>query len=684
MVGNGWGRRLSWGGARPAALSVAALALPLSALGAAPLPVSAADPLAAGADCSRVISPAELRAARGGGLPGSVGGTGAVTALADQTDAVATLNSVTVPELVETLTEDATARLDLCGRLFFVDEAAPAGTGTSANAAADAAEQIGPSGALSIEGDAFALNSRPGAPRTIYLDFTGHTLTGTAWNDAAAVPDGFALPAYDINGDPTTFTTAERDAIKTVWLYVAEDYAPFNINVTTQAPPEAAITRNGLSDNTYGTRVVITSDTQMSTQCGCGGIAYVDVISEEVNHAYWQPALVFPQQLNDETKSIAEAASHEAGHNFSLLHDGDATREYYPGRGPWAPIMGVSYNAPIATWSKGEYSGANNLEDDVATIADDAGFAPDDHGDESTTGTEVQHDVPVDGVITSPAEGDFFTFTAAGDGDATVTVQTQSIGPNLNVLLRIFDAEGVLLAQADPPVTTSLLDTAIAAGTGAEATFAATAGSTFSIAIFGVGQGDPYSNGFSAYGSLGRYTVTVQMPLGITTASPLPRATRDRSYATTLAAVGGTAPYTWTVANGVLPPGTTLSTSGTITGVPTTTGTFTFTVAVAGTESGEQSTRALVLDVIEPLRVTTSRYLSARRGIAFLTRLQSSGGYGRILWRVTAGTLPPGLALRSTGVLRGTPTQRGSYSFRAQVRDADGRVASRVLTFTVR
>ena len=63
--------------------------------------------------------------------------------------------------------------------------------------------------------------------------------------------------------------------------------------------------------------------------------------------------------------------------------------------------------------------------------------------------------------------------------------------------------------------------------------------------------------------------------------SPLPDGARGAAYTATLSASGGAPPYTWTVASGSLPPGLSLSLSGTITGTPIGAGTFAFTVETA-------------------------------------------------------------------------------------------------------
>ena len=124
---------------------------------------------------------------------------------------------------------------------------------------------------------------------------------------------------------------------------MAEDYAPFDVDVTTQEPPQDAIDRSGATDQQYGTRVLIDPDTWYQSGCGCGGVAYVGVYDRTSHHAYYQPALVFTKGVGTGAKNIAEAASHEAGHNVGLGHDGTASVGYYQGHGAWAPIMGVGY-----------------------------------------------------------------------------------------------------------------------------------------------------------------------------------------------------------------------------------------------------------------------------------------------------------------------------------------------------
>ncbi|MEO0039871.1 MAG: hypothetical protein RIS38_819, partial [Verrucomicrobiota bacterium] len=76
----------------------------------------------------------------------------------------------------------------------------------------------------------FLLHSRPGATRRIYLDFTGHTTTGTPWNDGWNNAS-FTTPPWSIDGDTTTFNAQEHAEIQDVWRRMAEDFAGFDVDV---------------------------------------------------------------------------------------------------------------------------------------------------------------------------------------------------------------------------------------------------------------------------------------------------------------------------------------------------------------------------------------------------------------------------------------------------------------------
>ena len=83
--------------------------------------------------------------------------------------------------------------------------------------------------------DAFRLHSLPTSTRVIYLDFDGHVMENEWWNATYSIGTTVNQP-YDIDGNPSTFSDAERTRIIEIWRRVADDYAPFDVNVTTEDP----------------------------------------------------------------------------------------------------------------------------------------------------------------------------------------------------------------------------------------------------------------------------------------------------------------------------------------------------------------------------------------------------------------------------------------------------------------
>ena len=348
--------------------------------------------------------------------------------------------------------------------------------------------------------DVFKLHSRPGAQKIIYLDFDGHDLTGTAWSPSAYL----YAPACDWDGNPSSFSETEKGYIELIWSRVAEDYAPFDVDVTTELLSPDLITRSGSTDTIYGTRVVIAPGIA-STVCGsrCGGVAYVGIYGQTSD--YYKPALVFPDMLNRDVKSIAEAISHEVGHNLNLQHDGTSSTGYYQGQGTgetgWAPIMGVGYYKNLVQWSKGEYTSANNLQDDLQVISGYIPYRTDDVGDTIAAARPlslVNGAFSASGVIGKTGEKDVFSL-AAGIGSVTAQITVaNSPSTNLDALLELLNAAGTVLATSNP------LDT-LATGL---LSYSVPSAGTYYLRVSGVGKGDPKSTGYSNYGSLGQYSIS--------------------------------------------------------------------------------------------------------------------------------------------------------------------------------
>src|SRR5690606_1797502 len=133
---------------------------------------------------------------------------------------------------------------------------------------------------------------------------------------------------------------------------------------------------------------------------------------------------------------------------------------------------------------------------------------------------------------------------------------------------------------------------------------------------------------------------------------------------------GGVGPYGFTVSAGALPGGLTLSTGGALSGTPTASGSFNFTVT-ATDATGQTGSRAYTLVVDVPvLTVTPATLPSGIVGVAYSQALGATGGNAPYTFAVTAGALPDGLALSPGGALTGTPTTQGNFSFTVTATDS--------------
>ena len=161
-------------------------------------------------------------------------------------------------------------------------------------------------------------------------------------------------------------------------------------------------------------------------------------------------------------------------------------------------------------------------------------------------------------------------------------------------------------------------------------------------------------------------------------------ATQGASYSQTLTASGGAGPYTWSISSGSLPAGLTLNSStGEISGTPTTNGTANFTVQVTDanllTDTQVQSITVNVVPTIDPITLS-----DATQGTSYSQTLTVTGGTGPYTWTIISGSLPAGLTLNaSTGEISGTPTATGTSNFTIQVADANMSISSQVFSLTV-
>jgi hypothetical protein len=439
--------------------------------------------------------------------------------------ALAILRGATTPAA-----DFAFMRVDEGGGIFYVDPA-PDGVIESESEPA-LAEPI-------VEADVFKLHSKPGASTVLYIDFDGHDLINTRWNAYSGQAVLNMLP-YDLDGNPSSFSQSEVNRIAESWRRVSEDFADFDIDVTTEEPPftvNATTGRIEYASNVGHNLVTAQQDANgywVYTQggCGCGGVAYLNVFG----NSYYQPGLTFNRGLGSNALTI----SHETGHNLNLGHDGTSTSGYYSGHGSgetsWGPIMGAPFGDSLTTWSRGEYPNANNTQDDYAVISNHLPIRTDDHEDVTlnaatpllvTGGVNVVSATRVTdpswsnlankGIIEDPNDFDLFSMSI-GTGTIALSIDPAKLetyegsqGANLDIQARLLDEFGTVLQTSNPDLSV-----------GADINYAVTIAGDYYLEITGVGRAGTggSDHGHSDYASTGQYYINGTVPPDIVITDP--------------------------------------------------------------------------------------------------------------------------------------------------------------------
>ncbi len=390
---------------------------------------------------------------------------------------------------------------------------------------------------------AFQLHSRPGASRVLYLDFNGHSTL--SWGTPAIVS-----PAFQLSGTASPTDQLNLNAIRDIWLHVAEDFAAWDIDVTTEQPPTTA----------RGQRCVIGGSTMDWLGApGVMGIAQLNSFggfingNDTVNFVFIDnnyPSMK-PTTSNYEVTILCVA--HEVGHTLGLQHWGETasgsgqaytvghTVTGHTGVTSVCPIMGNSglvgwpSSCNLNQWSKGDYPFSNIVQDDIVTITTFAPKVTDDHGDTLATATVVAGtSITGGGIISDTADVDLMKITV-GAGPLTLALKPhlkyRNYEGNLKVGVSLLNSAGTVVAKNYE-----------VSGLGNSLTYNVPTGGTYYIKVNGMGY-DPSKSaaaqvwtntgitgtvvgttaGFTNYGSLGRYGIVgtwqsfIQLPTAIIT-----------------------------------------------------------------------------------------------------------------------------------------------------------------------
>ena len=314
--------------------------------------------------------------------------------------------------------------------------------------------------------------SKAGAPTVIYCNFEGEVVNQPDWSFST------------INAAPAGLS---NEAVLEILKLVAEDFAPFDVNVTND--------RNVYDSTPTYKRVMCISTPTDTASPGAGGVAYLNTFVDDL--------VCWDFNLDGDT------ISHEVGHTLNLDHHGDSSQnapEYHDGHSSesrdWGPIMGSAFQAKMVQWSDGNYTFATNSNQDDLQLITNYGlsYRADDYGNDSATGENISiSHVPATryGIIERSTDIDVFNVTYSSLGKVQVAgTGIEGAQSNLDLKLSILDSDGIIVyAQtsdtSDDAVTELLLEPG-----------------SYQIRVQGDSSGNPYGNpatGWSAYGSLGQY-----------------------------------------------------------------------------------------------------------------------------------------------------------------------------------
>ncbi|MCJ8312571.1 MAG: hypothetical protein HRU38_05500 [Saccharospirillaceae bacterium] len=376
---------------------------------------------------------------------------------------------------------------------------------------------------LRIETAFDELESYSKAKKVVYLDFDGELITSPEWNNyyrgnLNARPHG--TEDGQQNGDDLDSPPFTQLDITEIWTMVAEDFAPFDINITTNRVVFDQA-------NKLDRLMVVFTETYKWRTGVSSGVAHLNSFAKVSN----KDKIVFvfnsrwnlgPNYKQPKTfiNAAATTASHEIGHSLGLSHDGEnGGGKYFGGHGPsthsWGAIMGLAPFKTMIQWSEGEYENASNMEDDLAIItraANGINYRPDDHGNLMmlASALNVSADGKVSGglnkgIIERNTDLDYFSFSLENDVNVKLgaypAVYANILGSNVKLKLKLFNESGELIVGGQagfPHSLGSIIEMQLSAG-------------IYYLEVDGVGNADPLTDGYSDYGSLGYFRIAGQI-----------------------------------------------------------------------------------------------------------------------------------------------------------------------------
>ena len=327
------------------------------------------------------------------------------------------------------------------------------------------------------------------------------------------------IPAYDSDGDVTTFSPAEVAQIDEIWARVAEDFSPFNVNVTTVPPPTLSGTA-ALQINVGGDGAFLVPST----------VGFQAIPASFSSPLLSNIGFAFSDNIQSAAPTDPQHIAYNASSSIATLfglgphplysNTGTQLAALDPGGLEVGPILGAPTNSLRDVWVNAPNDiGAVIVQNDLATITSPFNgiqYRMDDHADirQFAAGVTIGvGDELLTGIIETSDDVDVFGFRTL-ETDVTIIVKGLDLatqfagitnppnpGSNLDPVLRLLDASGNELAMDDVVFNSVNANNSLTA--------------SISMHLLAGSYFIEVSNGFNPlsgerYGSLGEYTVTLQ------------------------------------------------------------------------------------------------------------------------------------------------------------------------------
>jgi len=438
--------------------------------------------------------------------------------------------------------------------------------------------------------------------------------------------------------------------------------ASFNFTVT-------ATNAGGSTSQAYAVAVRLATPVINRTSLfnGTKDVAYSDTVTttgEALTFAVTSGTLPAGLTLNASTGTISGTPTTAASYSFTITasNSGGSDSQAYTVGIAIAPPAITRTTLPAATKNVA-YSQTVTATGESVLFSITAGALPAGLSLDSATGT-------ISGTPTTVASYNF-TVTATNSSGSASQAYTVPVGLAPPVITRATLSDGIKNSTYSQSVTTTgeavtyaVASGALPAGLTLNTSTGAITGTPTTVASYNFTVSATNSGGTTSKA----YTVAIKLAAPVITTASLTDGTKNTAYSQTITATGES--VTYAVSSGTLPAGLTLTSAGVLSGTPTTVANYSFTVSATNSGGTDSKAYAVAIKLAAPV-ITRTSLPDPTKSVAYSQTITASGE--SITFARVSGIIPDGLTLNtSTGVISGTPTISGPYSFTISATNSGG------------